>query len=49
VNGLHVDVLGLGEKWKGGGGQKVNLVKKALAKMKKQPDFDTRIVMFTDR
>jgi len=56
VNGLDVDVLGLGEKWEGGdvrvgpgGGQKVNLVKNALAKMKEQPDFDSRIVMFTDR
>jgi len=49
VNGLDVDVLGLGEKWKGGGGQKVNLVKKALAKMKEQPDFERRIVMVTNR
>lgn len=51
-----MEVLGLGEKWEGGevrvgpgGGQKVNLVKKALENMKSQPDFDKRVVMFTDR
>lgn len=55
VNGLNVEVLGLGDKWEGGevrvgpgGGQKVNLVKKALAKMKDQPDFEKKVVMFTD-
>jgi hypothetical protein len=56
VNGLDVEVLGLGDKWEGGdvrlgpgGGQKVNLVKTALEKLKQQPDFETRVVMFTDR
>lgn len=51
-----MEVLGLGEKWEGGevrtgpgGGQKVNLVKAALAKMKDAPDFDKKVVMFTDR
>lgn len=51
-----MDVLGLGDKWEGGevrvgpgGGQKVNLVKAALEKMKDLPDFDKKVVMFTDR
>jgi hypothetical protein len=56
VNGIDVEVLGLGDKWEGGevrlgpgGGQKVNLVKAALEKMKSLPDFDKKVVMFTDR
>lgn len=56
VNGLTVEILGLGDQWEGGevrvgpgGGQKVNLVKTALEKMKDLPDFDKKVVMFTDR
>ncbi|XP_021950567.1 procollagen-lysine,2-oxoglutarate 5-dioxygenase 1 [Folsomia candida] len=55
VNGLTVEILGLGDQWEGGevrvgpgGGQKVNLVKTALEKMKDLPDFDKKVVMFTD-
>lgn len=46
-------MLGLGEEWRGGdvkkyagGGQKVNLLKNALEKYKRD---DSRLIMFTDR
>jgi len=52
VYSLNVKVLGLGEAWNGGdvrtspgGGQKVNLVKRELEKMK---DDTQTVVMFTD-
>jgi len=55
VNGLEVQVLGLGDKWEGGdvrvgpgGGQKINLVKAALEQLKQEPDFENRVVLFTD-
>lgn len=47
-----MQVIGLGEKWKGGdmkragGGYKINLLREAL---KPYRDDDQRIIMFTDR
>ncbi|KAJ2954356.1 hypothetical protein O0L34_g2618 [Tuta absoluta] len=52
--GIDVEVLGLGEKWKGGdmnyqgGGQKINLLKQKLNEMMKDQANKDTIILFTD-
>lgn len=55
VYDISVTTLGKGVKWTGGnmnyagGGQKINLIKNQLDKMKDEGANDDKIIIFTDR